>query len=161
MTNVFDIIYNCGLITEENIKTLKVSEDIIDKMVKEKYIELNSKVIKEQEVFYYVATELGEKFFKVEYPNKKYFYRGLNIEKNIALADFYCSLPFIQRCSWMNKDELLTKYSTGKPVDGSYKEQEVLMGVSLLSCKNTKEDVERVEAFVKEAKLDNVRYVVY
>lgn len=161
MTELFKALYNCGLILETNLEKLSIEKNKIDDFKKEKLIEEKTCNLKDKEIIYYKSTELGEKHFRVNNPNKNNFYRNFNVEKMILLSDFYCSLSEEERRNWKNKDEWLIDVQVGKPIDGTYYKGKDLLGVSILSSKSSLDVIRQIEMFVKKSKIKNLNYIFY
>jgi len=162
MEKLMKAMYDCGIISEENLKKIGITDNAaVEKLISEKLIERKTANINDKVVPYLQLTDLGEKHWRIGHPGKYHFYRNMNIEKMLLLSDFYCNLSEEERNSWRNKDEWLLEDKPGKPVDGTYRNGKSLLGVAVIASNSSKQIINEIERFVKSCKIKNLNYIFY
>lgn len=141
---------------------LKVSDNELEELLANKIISVESSQTELETIEYFTLTEKGEKVLKDEVPTFNEIYRGVILEHDLVLMEFYLKLSQDDKDSWLTRDDLIKEYKFPRTVDGAFINAKIeLEAVEVLSKTAKSASVEKIEAFLKHVKAQKMNYLFY
>lgn len=160
--DLFKALFRCGtILLKDAEERLRVSRNEIDKLIDDKLIKRDRIEENKKELIILKLTDKGEAYIKVQLPEiKGSIYRGFDSYRDLKLCKFYLDRTEEQKETWVTKDELMVKHMLSGTVDGLYiNECGKSVGVRVFKQTSNMKDVERTEAFIKEAGIEESYYI--
>lgn len=153
----------CRVATKAMVQNdLKVSDKEVEELLENKIIVLESSQTEPETIEFFTLTEKGEKVLKQEVPTFNEIYRGVILEHDLVLMEFYLRLSQEDKDSWLTRDDLIKEFKFPRTVDGAFINANIeLEAVEILSKTAKPSSVEKIEAFLKHVKAQKMNYLFY